>query len=1366
MLILPGSNSLSEFRLNSLKSKINASLSEDPLNTSFCTNIYSIYIYIIWLNINEQLFDSVYVSINKFLKSDIGVDQNDPNIKKLLSFISESKFPDNTFVVLPRTGIISPWSSKATSISHVCGFEKHIKRIERGTLFYILTNDNKSLIPKLSLFSLHLYDRMTQRIDYTFPTDEFFFKNTKSVSFYEIPIGCSKISKKETIAHFESINKKYNLALTQDELLYLVDVFTGENKLMEPRNPYDIELFMYGQINSEHCRHKIFNSIWNIDNIEKPHSLFSMIRNTHAKNPRYTISAYSDNAAVLAGREILNFYPDFETKIWKKNKELIHFLVKVETHNHPTAISPFSGASTGSGGEIRDEGSVGQGSKSKAGLVGFSVSDLLIPNFRQPWELDIGKPQHIASPLEIILDAPVGSASFNNEFGRPSILGYFRTLTTKTCDFDGKSEFWGYHKPIMISGGIGSVKSIHSIKNKITPGAMLVILGGPSMLIGLGGGTASSLDSGDCSKELDFSSVQRGNPEMQRRVQMVIDTCVSMDSRNPIQSIHDVGAGGLSNAFPELLHDSCLGARIEIREIPTDDPGMSPMELWCCEAQERYILSVTSENVDILRSIAKRERCPMAIVGQTTEKRHLVLTDRLFNITIDLPMSVLFEKLSKISKVDSPKKLLLSKFCLFENEICKDFSILKEAIKRVLMLPSVGSKSFLITIGDRSVTGLVSRDQMVGPWQIPVSDVAVVLSSISDTNGYGEAFSIGEKPLISIISPAASARMSVAESLTNICASDIVGIEQVCLSANWMASCTHKGQGAALYEAVEAIGNDLCPQLGISIPVGKDSLSMKMKWEAYGVNKEVTAPLSVIISAFCLVKDVKKTWTPQLKGKIEKGLGKTVLLFVDLAEKKKRMGGSAVAQVFSQIGDEAPDIVDVKCFKLYLEVIKDLHDDNIVLAYHDKSDGGIFTAAIEMSFAGRIGLKLILDDLCPKNSSEHDYIDVLFNEELGGLFQIREVDIQKFKKYFSSKGFDVNNIYVVGDIQNENSQLISIEHFGHKIYQSTRAELQKIWSSTSYNIQLLRDNSECAREEFENISDDTDPGLSFLLTYSMKDIDIPLNLLSYRPKVAILREQGVNGYYEMAYAFESSGFTAVDVHMSELISKRIHLDDFIGFSACGGFSYGDVFGGGAGWAKSILFHSDIRESFYNFFSLRKDTFALGICNGCQFLTKLKELIPDAECWPDFIYNKSEQYESRFVSVKIPKDDDVDTNSNSVFFSGMEGSIIPIPVAHGEGRAYFSSPEYFQTFLNKKLTALQYVDNYGKQTDRYPYNPSGSPYGIAGVKSENGRILALMPHPERVIRKDSNSYYPVDQAIEWGEWGPWIQMFRSIRRWVG
>ncbi|KAG5438768.1 hypothetical protein PCANB_002488 [Pneumocystis canis] len=1362
-----GLKSLSDFRLNSLKDKINTTFSKNPVNKTICTDIYSIYIHFIWQNTNEPLSNSNEKSLRKLLEYGIEMDENDPNIKELLFSISKFEFPNNTFIVLPRIGTISPWSSKATDIAHICGLKKHIRRIERGILFYVLTNDNELLAPRLSEFSIHLYDRMIQRIDYKFPTEEILFKNVESTSFLPISIGDPEISKEKAFINFDHVNKKYGLALSQDELLYLVDIFTDGNELLEPRCPYDIELFMFGQINSEHCRHKVFNAIWNIDNIQKPHTLFSMIQNTHLKNPHYTVSAYSDNAAVMVGREISNFYPNFETKIWQQNKELVHFLIKAETHNHPTAISPFSGASTGSGGEIRDEGSVGQGSKPKAGFTGLCVSDLLIPNFHQPWELDIGKPRHISSALEIILDAPIGSASFNNEFGRPSILGYFRTLTVKTCNSNQKNEFWGYHKPIMISGGIGVVKNIHAIKNKITPGEMLVILGGPSMLVGLGGGTASSLDSGHCSEELDFSSVQRGNPEMQRRAQMVIDSCVSLNLKNPIQSIHDVGAGGLSNTLPELLHSANLGAKIELREIPTDDLGMSPMELWCCEAQERYVLSVLPENINILKSISERERCPIAIIGQTTERNHLVLTDRLFNISIDLPMSVLFRKFPKLFKTDFSENLLLSKFTLSpKNNITKDFSILKEAIKRVLMLPSVGSKSFLITISDRSVTGIVSRDQMVGPWQTPVSDVSVILSSISDKNDYGEAFSIGERPTISIISPVASARIAVAEALTNLCAADIGEIEQICLSANWMASHSHKGQGVALYEAVEAIGKDLCPQLGISIPTGKDSLSMKMKWkDKEGINKEVTSPISVVISAFSLVNDVKKTWTPQLR-KTEKGIGKTILVFVDLSEKKKRMGGSAVAQVFSQIGDNAPDIVNIECFKLYLKTIKDLHNDDIVLAYHDKSDGGIFTAAVEMSFAGRVGLKIILDDLCHENSFEQDYIDTLFNEELGGLFQIRENDLKKFKGYFLSRGFDVNNIYTIGEIEDGNSQIISIVHFGYEIYSSSRGELQQIWSSTSYNIQSLRDNADCAKEEFENIIDNFDPGLNFSLTYSMKDIHIPSNLLSYKPKVAILREQGTNGYYEMAYAFQCSGFTAVDVHMSELINNEVDLNDFLGFSACGGFSYGDVLGAGSGWTNSVLFHPNVRQLFYEFLSVRNDTFALGICNGCQFLSKLKKLIPDAECWPEFIHNKSEQYESRFISVKITKTDNTDIASRSIFFSDMEDSIIPIPVAHGEGQVYFNNPENLQMFLEKKLTALEYVDNYGKTTNRYPYNPNGSLYGIAGIKSANGRVLALMPHPERVIKKNANSYYPMDQAAEWGEWGPWIQMFRSARRWIG
>jgi phosphoribosylformylglycinamidine synthase len=1124
-------------------------------------------------------------------------------------------------------------------------------------------------------------------------------------------------------------NKSLGLALDQPEIDYLSTAFPS-------RDPTDVELFMFAQVNSEHCRHKIFNADWKIDGENKPYSLFKMIRNTHQKHPEYTVSAYSDNAAVLEGADAYFCAPDPKTHVYSDKKETVHFLAKVETHNHPTAVSPFPGAATGSGGEIRDEGAVGRGSKPKAGMSGYSVSDLLIPEFKQPWELDVGRPHHIASALDIMLEAPIGSAAFNNEFGRPALGGYFRTLTTNVTNAAGKNEIRGFHKPIMIAGGVGSIRPQFALKDrKITPGAALIVLGGPSMLIGLGGGAASSVASGDASAELDFASVQRGNPEMQRRAQMVIDACVSLGNSNPIQSIHDVGAGGLSNALTELVHDNDLGAKFELRDVPNVEPGMSPMEIWCCEAQERYVLGVAPSDLDTFKAICERERAPYAVVGYATSEKRLILHDRLLDSTpIDMEMSVLFGKPPKMSRSSVTRPLRLPPVDTTGIQV-------DEALDRVLTLPAVGSKSFLITIGDRSVTGLVARDQMVGPWQVPVSDTAVTISSYGEGVKTGESFAMGERPSLALISGAASAKMSVAESLLNLYASDVSALERVRLSANWMSAANHEGEGAILYDAVQAIGLDLCPQLGVSIPVGKDSMSMKMKWN----NKEVTAPMSVVISAFAPVGDVGKTWTPQLE-RVEG----SKLMLVDLGLGKNRLGGSALAQVYSQVGDKCPDVDEAKLLKNFLKGIEALHKkhDDLVLAYHDRSDGGLITTALEMAFAGRVGIDLDVTGKDPLSS--------LFSEELGAVFQVS--DVETFLTVLTDAGVPAEAIVLIGTVKSAKDQSISVNFNGKNILEESRGVLQQKWASTSYKMQRLRDNPKSADQEFNSIVDNSDPGLIYKLAFDIS----PMPVFDTKPKVAILREQGVNGYAEMARSFVSAGFTAVDVHMSDILNKNVTLDDFVGLAACGGFSYGDVLGAGSGWAKSVLFHKDVKAEFYRFFNERKDTFAVGMCNGCQFLSRLKELIPGAENWPSFERNASEQYEARTVMVEVV-DDDLTPGPSSIFFTNMRGSRFPIPVAHGEGRVQFENQEMQKKFQQDNLTVVRFVDNYGKATEKYPFNPNGSPEGITGIRSPNGRVLAMMPHPERATILESNSYIPKGSGLTEG---PWIQLFRNARQWVG
>ncbi|TKA29439.1 hypothetical protein B0A50_03451 [Salinomyces thailandicus] len=1345
----PGSSTFSDFRLKRLAFALKAK------------ELQAIWVH--YVSAYQELTREDIATLNQLLDYGSYPEGTDGLYESARKAVSNGVSPaaDSSirlFYVCPRAGTISPWSSKATSIAHVCGLERSVKRIERGIVFAVMF-DQPPAVGELPTAADALHDRMTETLSTAQPDLDLMFAQLPPAPLERVQLLQGASSPKEAL---QAANRTLGLALDDSEMDYLIDAYTNQLQ----RNPTDVELFMFAQVNSEHCRHKQFNADWTIDGQKKPRSLFSMIRNTHNAHPQHVISAYSDNAAVLKGYDGTLWAPENSTGEWRQTKETVHYLAKVETHNHPTAVSPYAGAATGSGGEIRDEGAVGRGSRPKAGLAGFTVSDLLIPEHRQPWELDVGKPAHLASSLDIMLEAPIGSAAFNNEFGRPCTTGYFRTLTTKIPVADGKEEIRGYHKPIMIAGGVGTVRPQHALKEKgsVSPGAHLIVLGGPAMLIGLGGGAASSIQSGEGSVDLDFASVQRGNAEVQRRAQEVITTCSSLGPQSPIQLIHDVGAGGLSNALPELVEDAGLGARFELREIDNADKSLSPLQIWCCEAQERYVMAVAPDRLDLFMKIAKRERCGFSVVGKAQKEQRLILMDRDSQrdpVPIDLPMTTLFGKPPKMHRVVDSRKLRLPAFDSSLSSYLPKVSsqaVLGNAVDRVLALPSVGSKSFLITIADRTVGGLTVRDQMVGPWQTPVADVSVTATSLTPGIKTGEAMAMGEKPMLALISAAASARMAVAESLMNVAAAGVENrLNKIRLSANWMAASGHPGEGAALYEAVEAIGMELCPQLGISIPVGKDSMSMKTKWDG----KEVTAPLSLIISAFAPVNDIGSTWTPALRR--PEDVGETVLMFIDLADGKKAMGGSALAQVFGQVGDEAPDVRDVDFIKDFFHAIEQLHESDIVLAYHDRSDGGLFTTLVEMMYAGRCGIDLMLDNIV-KSGRTQDVVETLFNEELGAVFQIRKKHENEFKGVFAPL-----SPISIGAVPKQPKQDLAMYYGAECIYRASRKDLQQKWSQTSWAMQRLRDNPECADAEKANIGDDADPGLQYKLTYKPQE-----NIMSYtttlksqlvaKPRVAILREQGVNGQAEMAFAFASAGFTPIDVHMTDILSGRFSLASVVGLAACGGFSYGDVLGAGQGWAKSVLLHEATRADFQAFFE-RKDTFTLGVCNGCQFLSRLTDIIPGAETWPTFERNLSEQYEARVCMVEVS---DPPGHPPSVFLQGMHGSRLPIVTAHGEGRANFSptgsaSP---RDLVEQGLVSMRYTDNYLSPTERYPYNPNGSPMGITGVRTPDGRVLALMPHPERTILKDVSSYLPAEQAKEWGEFGPWVRLFRSARRWCG
>ncbi len=1208
--------------------------------------------------------------------------------------------------VIPRFGTTSPWSSKATDICRVCGLE-NVKRVERGLRFAV-RSDRALSSDAMERMVPHLHDRMTQTVVFEEQQAQSLF--TEKPPALVRTVGVLSGGK----AALDAANKEWGLALSEDEIEYLVSAFTGLG-----RDPTDAELMMFAQANSEHCRHKIFRADWVIDGVPQSRSLMDMIRNTHAESPDGVISAYSDNAAVMRGYASARFWPDSD-RVYRKVFEDAPILMKVETHNHPTAISPFPGAATGSGGEIRDEGATGRGSKPKAGLVGFSVSNLQIPGALRPWEKDYGKPDRIRSAFDIMIEGPLGGAAFNNEFGRPGILGYFRSFE-ESFDSGNGEERRGYHKPIMLAGGVGTVRPNLTHKNLFDAG-VLVVLGGPAMLIGLGGGAASSMAQGKSHADLDFASVQRENPEIQRRCQEVIDRCCALGDESPIQSIHDVGAGGLSNAFPELVNDAGRGGIFQLRHVPNAEPGMSPMEIWCNEAQERYVLVVSPERLATFVALCERERCPYAVVGEVTTARQLVVADEQFgNRPVDLPLDVLLGKPPKMTRSFSRKTLPAKDLDLLGIE-------LGEAAKRVLMLPTVADKTFLITIGDRTVTGLVSRDQMVGPWQVPVADAAVTLAAYE---GFaGEAMAIGERTPLALLDAAASARMAVAEAVLNIASAPISEIGEIKLSANWMSAASHPGENQALYDAVRAVGMELCPALGIAIPVGKDSMSMSTVWN--DGSSRVVSPLSLIVSAFARVYDARKSLTPELNRNED-----SLLILVDLSGGKRRLGGSCIAQVFNQVGSHPPDLDEPALLRGAFTAVQELNRKGLILAYHDRSDGGLFVTLAEMAFAGGCGVQVTLDGLGPSP------LEALFNEELGFVIQVPRASLFEVQRVLGDQGLTIDRYArVIGHPVGR--RMLDVTMNENTVFSEKLSVLRGWYSDTTFRMQTHRDNPACAREEYAAMCDETDPGRCPILTYDLHER--PNLMTAERPRVAILREQGVNGQVEMAAAFERAGFDPVDVHMTDILSGAEDLAQFVGLAACGGFSFGDVLGAGGGWASSVLHNPRARNVFATFFE-RQNTFTLGVCNGCQFLSRLKELIPGADHWPRFLRNRSEQFEARLGMVEV-------LPSPSILLKGMSGSHLPIAVAHGEGRA--------NNVDNEAQVALRFVDHHGRPSERYPFNPNGSPGGATGFTTTDGRATIMMPHPERVFRAAQLSWAPSD----WTNNGPWMRLFDNARTWVG
>jgi len=1287
MLIFHGSDALSGFRIEKILSQIHAVAPE-------VTAIRTHHVH----------FASVSATL----------DANETTcLEKLLDYGKSSQEKNESgprLLVTPRPGTVSPWSSKATDIARNCGLEK-VLRLERGTEWSFTASSGIDLISFREKIKPFIHDRMTETVWTSIEEAGVLFNQAEPRPLQIIDILQTKRPA------LEKANREMGLALSDAELEYLL-----ENFLDLERNPTDVELMMFAQANSEHCRHKIFNAEWTIAGEKKTNSLFDMIRSTHDASPGRVLSAYSDNAAVMKGYPATRFYPAKGDHRYLTREEDVHILMKVETHNHPTAISPYPGASTGSGGEIRDESATGRGARPRAGLTGYTVSNLRIPGFIQDWEEDNGKPDRIASALEIMLEAPIGGAAFNNEFGRPALCGYFRTF--EQTEQPGRIR--GYHKPIMLAGGYGMIRNDHVHKHTIPAGSALIVLGGPAMLIGLGGGAASSMASGSSDAVLDFASVQRDNPEMQRRCQEVINACWALGSTNPIISIHDVGAGGLSNALPELVSASKRGARFELRDIPSAEPGLSPMEIWCNEAQERYVLAIAPESVTLFTELCQRERAPFAVIGEASDDDQLVLHDALFeNDPVNMPLPVLLGKLPRTQCHADPGRRS------FE-PLPADRIDLADTIQRVLRLPAVADKRFLITIGDRSITGLTVRDQMVGPWQTPVADCAVTSSGYGAV--VGETMAIGERTPLALVDAPASGRMAVTEAITNICAARILSLADVCLSANWMAACGEDNEDAELYATVEAV-SEFCRSLGICIPVGKDSLSMRTHWQDEAQTKQVVSPLSLIVSAFAPVADTRQNLTPQL------GIdaGETVLMLIDLGRGKNRCGGTALSQVHNHIGGETPDLDAPDLLKQFFQAVQILNETGLLLAYHDRSDGGLFVTLCEMAFAAHNGIDVSLDDLAGEPLS------VLFNEEAGAVIQVRREDIEAVNKVFSNTGELSKHVHVVGTLNTD--KRFRITRNGREIWSDDLAGLHRLWSETTFHMQALRDNPECAREEYDSVVNMDDPGLTIMATFAGEP---PVIKTPARPRIAILREQGVNGQVEMAAAFDRAGFESVDVHMNDLMQGNVALDTFTGLVACGGFSYGDVLGAGGGWANTVLFNDKLRDAFRVFFH-RNDTFGLGVCNGCQMFSHLRELIPGAGHWPDFVSNRSEQFESRLVMVEV-------LESPSILLQGMNGSRLPIAVAHGEGRVLFPGV----TAKNNALPVLRYIDNYGKPTETYPANPNGSPAGVTGFTSDDGRFTIMMPHPERMFLRQQYSWLPA----EWhDEEGPWMRLFHNARAWL-
>ena len=1295
VLPLRGVTALSDFRVEKLFQKAAAlGLPEVKLSSEFWYFVGS-----------EKALDAATVEKLQALLAAQSVEQT-PKAREGL----------HLFLVTPRLGTISPWASKATNIAENCGLEG-IERIERGMAVWLegaLTDGQKQQWAAL------LHDRMTESVLTDIDAAAQLFHHIQSETFSSVDVlGGGK----EALV---KANTEMGLALSADEIDYLVENYQALN-----RNPSDVELMMFAQANSEHCRHKIFNADFILNGEKQPKSLFGMIRDTHNVHPEGTVVAYKDNSSVIEGAKIERFYPNAaENQGYRFHEEDTHIIMKVETHNHPTAIAPFAGAATGAGGEIRDEGATGKGSRPKAGLTGFTVSNLNIPGLEQPWEQAYGKPGHIASPLDIMIEGPIGGAAFNNEFGRPNLLGYFRTFEEK---FDGQVR--GYHKPIMIAGGLGSIQAQQTHKDEIPEGALLIQLGGPGMLIGLGGGAASSMNTGTNDASLDFNSVQRGNPEIERRAQEVIDRCWQLGDKNPIISIHDVGAGGLSNAFPELVNDAGRGAVFKLREVPLEEHGLNPLQIWCNESQERYVLSILEKDLDTFRSICERERCPFAVVGTATDDGHLKVRDDLFsNNPVDLPLNVLLGKPPKTTRTDKTVTPSEKPFNAGDIDIT-------EAAYRVLRLPTVAAKNFLITIGDRSVGGMTHRDQMVGKYQTPVADCAVTMMGFNTYRG--EAMSMGEKPTVALFDAPASGRMCVGEAITNIAAVNIGDIGNIKLSANWMAACGNEGEDEKLYRTVEAVSK-ACQALDLSIPVGKDSLSMKTVWQDGEEKKSVVSPLSLIISAFAPVEDVRKTVTPELKN-----VEDSVLLLVDLGNGKARMGGSAFGQVYNNMSGEAPDLDDTGRLKAFYNVIQQLVAEDKLLAYHDRSDGGLFATLVEMAFAGRIGVNVDLTSLVTNQADVNEAsIRTLFNEELGAVIQIAKQDVAAVEALFKEADLALHTVAAIST-----DEKIVIRNQAGIVLEQNRADLQHAWQETSHAIQRLRDNPACADSEFALIGDNERSALFADVKFDVnEDIAAPFINSGAKPKIAILREQGVNGQIEMAAAFTRAGFDAYDVHMSDLMAGRVHLADFKMLAACGGFSYGDVLGAGEGWAKSILFHPALRDQFAAFFA-DPNTLTLGVCNGCQMVSNLAEIIPGAEAWPKFKRNLSEQFEARLSMVHVPK-------SASLILNEMQGSSLPVVVSHGEGRADFAL--HGGNISTDLGIALQYVDGQNQVTQTYPLNPNGSPQGIAGVTNADGRVTIMMPHPERVYRAAQMSWKPED----WTELSGWYRLFAGARKALG